>query len=192
MRTVLSRCGLITFATLVSVADPSSATGHETRHQRASVRFLTVPGLSGAECGSTSSAATKKCDAVQWKVQVFRVLDDDGVEVGCLASFGYNDLNIRTTKDMEGTTVTWYLDKNASAKFVDTGIDIQQGSTGHAPSSLFQTPVIATDGLSVSVEIKKKITGRKKFNHLPVVQVSDITGAPKCLGVDPTIGNSAN
>jgi hypothetical protein len=151
-----------------------------------------VTGLQSEECGSTSSGASMKCADIQWEVQVFRIHDRTGSVKACLASFGYNGLNIRTGQALEGTTVTWYLAPDANAQFVGAGINITKGSGSgnNDPQDLFDAPNVQP--AQVSIGVKKNIPGNKKYNHKPVVQLTDYPYVPPCDGVDPTIGNSAN
>jgi hypothetical protein len=195
MSTRSSRCTLIALTTLLCVATASASEHRGTKGAQKAPRntIFNVPGLPDLECGSANSPATPKCEATKFDVQVFPVKDATGTVRGCLSSFGYNHLNIRTSPRKEATTVTWVLDPGANAKFSGDGISITVGGSGHPPGNLFELPLtIAANGLSVSAKVKQNIGGGRKFNHQPVVTLNSGGTVITCLGVDPTIGNSAN
>ena len=195
MRTLSIRCTLIALTALLCVATPAASQNQGTKGAKGAPlnTIFNVPGLPNVQCGSASSPATPKCNAAKFDVQVFPVKDTNGNVGGCLTSFAYNDLNIRTSTRKEPTTVTWILDPSANAEFSGDGISITVGSSTHQPSNLFELPpTIATNGLSVSVNVKGNIGGGRKFNHQPVVTLNSGGTVLTCLGVDPTIGNSAN
>jgi len=195
MGTLSSRWTLIAVTTLLCVATASASPHREPKGAQRAPRntIFNVPGLPDLECGSASSPATPKCDATKFDVQVFPVKDASGAVRGCLSSFGYNHLNIRTSRQKEATTVTWVLDPGANAKFSGDGISITVGSSTHQPSNLFDLPpTIAGNAQSVSVKVKRNVGGGRKFNHQPVVTLNSRGSVLTCLGVDPTIGNSAN
>ena len=70
------------------------------------MRIVNVPNLPDVECGTSSSGAGVQCtaDAAKWEVKVLPITNEGGVVLGCLATFLYNNLNVRTGRSEEHTS----------------------------------------------------------------------------------------
>lgn len=192
MSTKVARFALIATTAFLMAQPIVSAAPSKGQHEKSGVRILNFPGdIPDETCGSDSSS-DPKCKNTVYRVQVFRVMDPRQKVMGCVAAFPYNSLRIRTTSNKEEAYVTWDLDSGANAQFVDPGVGIsKRGVIGPIPSSYFDTPAIASGGQSVTVHFQKNKQHGKQFDHQPKVKLTD-GDKNDCLGVDPTIGNSAN
>ena len=158
------------------------------------LRFQFVPNLPDEACSADQlTPPPTHCSDKRFQVQVFPLTNNEGQVIGCLASFLYNHLKIVTGPGKFEARVTWFVDASAQAEFFGDGISIKKIGGGPNPNALFRLPpTIVAGGQSVWVEAKPAVVHGKKFNHLPVVRYIGGGKSLECLGVDPTIGNSAN
>jgi hypothetical protein len=179
-------------ALAITLVSGCSTVGEKALNAR--LRPMYTPGLpNSVECGSPGSGASDKCDGggKEWHVRVIGVSDEANVTVACVALFMYNHLNIRTSGSKEKAKVTWKLVGLNDSKFVPPGIEFTSGDSPD-PTALFENPSIFANDKKFKVETKHGATGGMKFNHLPKVQSKIGSAYLYCVGVDPTIGNSAN
>jgi hypothetical protein len=195
MSTMVARFALIaTTAVLLALpivsAAPKSQHGKAAAKDEAGIHLFNFPGnISDETCGSKSSTDPNPCEQTTYRVTIVRVSDPRGKVFGCLAVFPYNSLRILTTTNKEETYLHWDIDPNAKAQFFDVGVAISHRGLGPSPSGYFDTPDVSAQ--SVTVHFFKNKPHGKQFDHQPKVKLTD-GDQQECLGVDPTIGNSAN
>lgn len=184
---MLSRCPLILRLAMPLLLLPLATTAVAARVQY-------VPNVPDEVCSADAvTQPIPHCSETLFEVKVLPLTNSQGVAIGCLASFLYNHLKVVTGQGKFEARVTWFVDPSAKAEFFGNGILITKRGTGPSPNALFQLPpTIVAGGQSVSVDLKPAIAYGKMFNHLPVVRYIGGGLSLECLGVDPTIGNSAN